>query len=1058
MQRICALALACLLLGAIPTGSAASFGAYGERITTSSADYNMQLKDLASFANAKVCARDVGTSSVATDDLYYLAIGSSTVSSVHDVRLTSAAGFTAGTYVASGATDANQPFNGIGPGLTSGCSGATAENDIGFVEMDGLHGYSAGDLVVWSPSATYAAGSVRLSTASAQDPVSVSPGTYVQAGEADLSQGLNGNGRYPDCAGSPAAPSCATIPVLERGNFEFRFHDVNMNGILDASDALLLQYKPTNTVSPLSPSLHDVFIAGATLGSKVTRSHADYLVEPEVACTGGLTVGCMTVAPLLVGTGSATTCSPLYLRFKDAAGTSTVLQVDDVVLYLPTGSCAASQPVSTVAMGTPVTTVAHGQGTAFTSAGAAVNQIYYVDINANTHYDPSDPVYLHRPASLGGDGATPPATGVKVGDLRMSSVVASGTTFAAGTTVGTGDADVTVFASLATNVGAGQTWVVRKIDVDGADEVRLQAMTGMLYNDANGNNFWDPATESIVRDVGATANGCAGTGTTGCVNGGDFIVWKGSDSSVAASMVTPVTCPAAAPDPCAIPQAQLKAMQDVKVTGADATWDAAREEIVVHSWDAVLNEEDHYLVGLNGLVHGSAGTVSCGAGDCKNDGPHTSDLLYLTRGPSGAIPPRLVVGDLPIATSPTRITATGNDFVPSLTVITASTGKGTLSRYDRGVQASAADDAFYLQSTASTTLGGNSLRLVAMPGKSPGSMVASGDVEETASATTQAANFADFIFHRDVDGISGYSLGDAVYVDNPSATGGAGDSALGVNDFRLTSAIIGSNSYAAGSMVVIGHADMTAGTNASGLGNWAIGYLDDNRNGLLDAGDIVYAVPPGTAAVSTGIQPPLGAVRLTGTAPSAPPAPSPSGGGGSPSPSPVATPPSPAATPPAAPPAVPPAAPPSVAPPPSPEEALAIIERANADLAARLVVARDNSDAVLTWPLQEGVSGYQVWRHTSPWVALVTLPAGSTSHRDAGAPTGSVYAVTAFVETANATVGDIVDLNGHVVPGLGAEAAGTVIAGEAGRAPIPGFALVAGVVALLAMAFVRRRR
>jgi hypothetical protein len=1059
MHRVLALwACAAVLLAAAPAADAVSYGAMGSKVLSGNTDFNPQYTATA-VAAATLCARDTGVAATSTDDLFYINVdGAGTTVAAFDVRLTTADGRNAGSIVGAGDTDVGQSFNSVHPDLTAGC--AAFEANLRFLEADGLPGWSLGDLLVWSTDATLGQGDIRLSTTSGtgQDTQSFTAGTIVLTGSTDQANVNNNNGLYPDCTGSPpTGAACASTAILQgAGTFSLRHFDANLNGAVDTGDVVVASHRPADTPAPLSLNIADVVLYAGTgtagsFGGKVLRTSGDYLVEPEPLCGGAVTAGCLSTAPELgyirVGAGDSN-CDHLVLHFReyDAAG---VAQANDVLMYGGgTAACTAIPPASSPAAGTRVTSVATFQGTAFQAATTGfIALVYYVDVNGNSRFDLTDPVYMDKPAAFGGGALLT----VTAGDQRLTSVTAGASSFTAGSIVGTSDADISAFAGSAKNPDAG-SWAFRKLNNDGANEIALNALSSIIFHDANADTKWDPATESVYRDVGTTANGCGASGTSGCVNSGDFLLHAGSDTALTASTTTSITCPAAAD--CAFAATTLKTGgSDFRVTGTDTTADAGRGETIVYSKDAVVNDEDYALRVATGSNFGGVATdgqVSCAANACDDEGEHSSDVLYVSRCPAGGCPGRLLQGDIQF--SPTmgqRVTATGADFAPSLMAL--PTAGGVLLRYNRADSTSVADDTFYA-STDGATPTIQDARLTAFGSLAAGTVLSSSDTQElTATMVADPAALDTRIAARDIDGSAGYTLNDAVYVNNAGAgMGGTADAVLSAYDLRITGVTGGSQTFSAGTIVLAGNGDLNAGTAYLGLGAWTLGFHDDNLDGVFDNGDVMYALPPGSAALATFPQPPLGAVRLSGSGVASGGGGSPSGGGSNPAPADTTSQSSSSTS------ETSTTSSSSTSTSVSETETSTTSDAAslNQRLAASLSVRRDGGDNVLTWTDVSGEDGYQVWSHDSPYALVAKLPAGTTTYTDAGASKGTTYLVTAIVGGSELTADQV---NDGEVPGYSGVPGGKEApAGKKGFIPAPTPVIALG--ALLAVALLTRRR
>ncbi|MEK6986094.1 MAG: hypothetical protein AABX89_06915 [Candidatus Thermoplasmatota archaeon] len=1023
--------VALLLLANLPAGQAVNYGTFGGKVLPSSTDFNPLYVDTPG-ADPTICSRDTGIAATATDDLYYLNIpGDGTTVSAFDVRLTTAGGFSAGTLVSSSDADVSQSFNGLA------CT--AFETKVGYVEADGLPGYSPGDQVVWSADAVLGTGDIRLSTSTPQDGSAGTAGTFVDATSAtDVSAFGDNDGLYPDCAGSPPlGAACTGSAILEQGaNFSPRFFDANINLVFDTGDSLYVAYKPASSQAPTSPSVNDLALfagAGGSFGAKVARSSADYLVEPDLFGT----------APVLATIGTAGLCSPLVIHFADALGAAAAtVQMDDVILYSNVAACTSPAPASTVTAGTRVSTVAHFQGSALTPAAgvALAGLIYFVDANGNGYQDATDPVYLHRTIALGGTVDAVPTLGIVAGDLRLTAVTAGASSFTVGTVVGGTEADVGAFAGSKTSAHADihlttQSWFVRRLNQDGASETPLQTATLVKYVDAGTASRYDPTTDAVYVDLDSS----------GTVTAGDTLLL-----GTAAALTTVLVA------------------GDFKVSGADATFDVARSESVYFSKDAFVNDEDLRVAKGTGvtLTVGASGTqVACPAdADCTTQGIHTSDLLQFSWCVTAtSCFGRLQPNDLQVApTLGTRTTtAVGADFIPTLKAL--PTAGGRLLRQNLGEASSIVDDTFYISGGSATAVTTSAVRITPLiaQSKAAGAFVVTGDTIDLAAgatssnvdATTKTA--ASLIRFRDTDGLGGYTLNDVVYMDlDAPAVVGAVPDTLTVADIRLSTQ--SSLSLTAGTYVLAGNTDLTAGTafGAIPANAFTLMYFDDNLNGLFDNGDMLYAIPPSPASTT---QPVIGAVYLAGGGGTT--TGGTSGGGAPVVTTPVTTTATASST--AAPTS---AAPTSAAPTTAADGTLsgsATVVAANKGLDASLAVKREDNGNSLTWTSQPGVSGYQVWSHTSPFVLLTTLADPSaSSFRHPGADANTVYLVTAFSGTDGVLTA--AQVNAGQVPGL---AAGTAPGGDvatsetsSGKAPIPAPGLVFGVAAVALALWAARRR
>ncbi|MHB8633823.1 MAG: hypothetical protein ACYDBQ_07665 [Thermoplasmatota archaeon] len=1091
------LSLAAALL---PTpGTAASFGTFGAKVLSTSLDYKPHVQAVPG-PGPTMCARDTGTVGVSSDDLYYIHMaGTGTTVSAFDLRVTTAEGRQAGTLVLPGDTDVGQTFTGTGKGLTTGCAPFAA--NVRYLESDGFPGWTAGDELVWSTDAILNVGVVRLTAPvpTGEDAVSVSAGTVVATlTDSDASMITNNNGLYPDCTGSPpTAAACGTTAILlGAGTFSLVYVDANLNAAVDSGDSLYISQNRLATPDTTTTNINDVILltpAGSAFGTRVARSSADYLLKPEILCAGGITQGCFSTAPILAYVrylGADSSCDRLFIHFKQYDGASTVVQNDDLVLYSPAAgltSCPVPPPASSIAPGTRVSGTTTFQGSVFTGTAALASNIYYVDANGNGRWDSTDPAYIHRPTALGGSTNT---VGLTAGDFRITSITAGSNSYAAGSIVAAGDGDLTAYGTAAVNNEAGKAWVVRKLNYDGANPIPLQTVTSVIYHDANANGVWDPATESVYLDVGTTGNGCGTTGTTGCVNTGDFLLHKGSDSGVSGAAATApylntaITCPG--PVDCTWLSTSLVASTDFKTTGGDNTADVSQKETIYFSKDLWVNDEDYALPAatgstVSGGVDGQVPTATCTlnalSSVCADEGIQTSDQLYFSWCPAAGCPGRMIANDLSVSpTMGTRQTSTiGGDLMPTLKALPQD--GGTLLRYNAGDASTVTDDTWYVQTSSATTVTVNALRLLPLGTNAAGTIVQSGDVADTSALVTAdpsgAGSFACRLASRDVDGIAGYSLGDPVYVNNPGpAFGGTTDGVLSQFDERVSTVTSGGLTFNPGTFVVSGNQDLLTGTAFTGVvqppappcntaAGWTVGYWDDNQNNQFDFGDVMYALPPGSPALSTFPTPVLGAVYLTGAGGSTTTTSS-GGGGGGYVPPPTTSPAAVTTTT-----TAPPSSTTTAAPPPTttPAATQAVSNSAlgtdNLAIDASLTVTQTSAGDVLTWTAQAGAAGYQIWRDNGQGYVLVGNVNGTTTYTDAQGGANSFYLVTVYSSDSLGSHGYALDITKQGVPSGGhLKGVHALAMAPSTSKPKsgPGVATPTLVAGLMALAFVAARR
>jgi hypothetical protein len=1110
--------LSCLAALA-PAASSTSFGSHGSRVVSTENDYAVTYQSLGALVDASqpvVCRITAGSTGI-LDDYYVLHWGTScTTVAQGDIRLTTTNGGSAGTPVLNGATDKDTAFTAL--------VGTTFLAGVGYLETDGLAGYTPGDFLYYSADGNVDVtnGDIRLFGGSTNS-VSSTAGTVVGASTStEVTAAGDGDGIFPE-----------SVALQGQGTFTLRYFDANANGAVDKeTDPIYLTAASPND-HPRLGDVHLDTLGGQTFGARVIKTSTDY--------KGYQLTTLASSAVKLVTTDSIT--SPLnsrhlYGHFPINDGVDASILAGDLIFKSGSG-----------AMGNRVTSVADGQTEVISSGTtpALTSEVFFVDADSNLHYTPaSDPVYLHRPTVLGGTTNTLVVT---PGDVRLTSVSIGGTTYAAGTIVVSGDLDVSAYASSTANAGLTGTWFIGLHDVDQGSPVTLQTLTngrvtgdstfnanvdgvyiaagstvadgdrrlfpspnlggttlvcgsspahadcgtspatadvkyktittggtfsvsgGAVYYDADSSGTVTAGDSRLYHNTlaaGTVAGGDSDVGTTlyattriladssfafgttriyydsdalGTINNGDIRIRYPGGGGFSADTVMVCTVATYNLD-CGAP---VTADSYVRITGTDGTWTTGKSEYVYYSKDTTLNAGDRRFQTFNAVT---PGIVAASDADVTHVAYGATDELYLQwcEGTCAApVNDLLHPGDLLFSSSgTTRITASSTGHVVTLTALGTAVANQAVKRFDAGSNTIVSDDTFYLAFGATATnVAVNDFRLTPYGSKTAGQQLASGDSTETSQVVTRSASAAkDLVKYVDLDGVTGYTSGDAVYVDNNDLGGSAG---LGQGDIRLTAVSAGGTTYSAGTIIVLGDKDVPGFSYAGTQPTWTLYMFDEDRDGVVSAGDTVYANP---GAATTSLTPSLLAVRIGGTGVSTGIVTPPSTGGGTPATTTstdtstvttttttTTTTTSGTTTKPAS-------------------TGTVDLAAANIALAASLTVTRDGSDNVLAWQAQAGVMGYQVWRHTSPWSLVTSLDAATTTYRDADAPKGAVYLVTAYSSEAT----KLTDIVTQDVPGLGANPTSDHTATGGPKGAIPASGLLLGLGALGVCLLLARRR
>ncbi|MEA3190884.1 MAG: hypothetical protein QOD77_1466 [Thermoplasmata archaeon] len=1044
---IAALAIVTILLLGAET-AAVSYGSLGTKVQPGNPDFVPTLTyTLAGVTDAYLARRDIGIAADHADDAYYIHFGAAA-----DTALTTAGRtfrLTCGVVLTSGACTPTTAKEGawVGPGdpdaATPNFDGtlvlAPIEPLVRYLESDGKPGWTFGDglYVDVGASGTLTAGDLRIVPpglgATAEFSCSGTTCTkarIVMAGDQDIVEANDADRT------KPITLSFAT------GAFNLAWYDADNSGAINTSDAFFLKgpSAPTATgANTIHPDLGDVRVMQTTVN--LLSSSLDYGTVVTTATGVDAKPTYRQVAPgvAITNTADANLANQhMFLHFPDPDGTNAVLLQGDVTLYR--GPSGSSGGVLVTTKGTSATSPGHGTGIDTYTASFAGQLRYYDQSPAG--FSANDPIYLKRAGNV--------AATVEIGDVRITTALPA---FAAGTQAKAGDSDLGL--ALVTDAAL----VVKRFDADNSDVTPLRAMASTLLSDGLGAvaGRWEPGTEALYTGSGATV-----------VNG----MMRLFHPSLADGPAQPVVCPGDADCGTA-----LTAYAKIRVTGVDTTYDAGSSEYIYDSENDRVDFGDVRVI--DHPVGGVAGTsvVNTDA-DATGINLATGDIVAVSYDPlcPAACFPFLAVGDAYLygSTFGARVTPATTGFVP---VLRELAGSFTLVRFNRGDSGSAADDSFFASFAGALPLQVNDIRLTASGASAAGTLIKTGDTSYSqevtggAAFTRDSASLRTRLCYIDVDGRTGLSSTDPVYIEVDTVDFGAPFGATGtIQSFDLRATpypATGTALHGAGTILLAGNSDLTSGqttcaTPGGGL-TWFIRYFDANGNQRFDGADatqanddVAYLVLGTTKDYAP---PPVNAVRVSGTGGATG---STSGGG----------------------------APPPVAPPPPPPPttstdtststtgsdtattdsgttstsgtgpAAGDLAAINAALRASIQATPEGNDVIVSWQQQPGVAGYQVWRMSSPWVKLLDVSPSTKAFRDINPPAGSQYLVTAYTSM-DAAGGYIEDLNSQYVPGYASIPTSGIPGNNtpaSGKGLIPGFEVVALVGAVaVALVAVRRR-
>lgn len=1076
-KGVAALAVALLVFSLVPApGSSATidYGGFGTRPVAGDRDFTMQLQDLPSTQIPFLARDDTAGTGTESDDEFYIHFSAATATtgkSVGDIRVAVPSGGTGAAgdlLTASTATGTYDAIFDLDDDATEGNAGDAIDGFIRFLEMDGKPGFSTADwlYIDADDDGALSAGDIRLST----------PST---SGTSASGVSVTASDRYVSVLDDDyAEAAAATEDNLPNGldfdtsvTFDVRFHDADHDGRFDSGDTLV-------AVASDSPSQNILGMGHVFLSKSGSRTHGNHASASESSTRPLFHALAATDAYLVTTSDSGDPwLFDLYIHFGSpggepsgtpdcdagpvasaATGDLGHIQSGDVILRKgATGTNGAAASYMT-----RVTSESNGAGMAIKGCAPLAENIYYIDHpDGNTGYTSVDFLYLNIPNT--GFGGTDDANdGLDINDLRMARMT-FGTTFNAGTTVRTGNQDLTSLASEAVNPGSHSTpWQILHRDLDRSQGLTLQTLSNAKYNDTNNDNLWDPATEAVY------------VSTNGTVWDGDLRIWEADTTETGStpSTFTTVSCPGDAD--CGAP---IEANTDIKVTGPDTAWDEEQSEVVVWSPDSwATPDHDRAISPYGGLAGGALLTAATATSHAWSN---SGDTYYFqwdeAAAPNGPLS-ILRVHDVKWASTPTWVGPKDADHVPTLQRLPPSDNALTL--LDMGTT-NPTSDGYYLRlaSDPGENLQINDLRLTPTTfssGGNAGNLLASSNTLETSSSqwTDSASELEDRVFFFD-DGSSGLDPGDPVYLDLPTDLGGTADNDLSSFDVRLVSVTWDGTTYKPGSFTRTGEKDLSDfGDFTTWPANtgFRLYFFDENRDGSFNADDMLYLVhDENTTTTETTVVPDRLSIRMIGSGGAAGATGGTGGSGGG------------STTPPSTPVSTPSASPsPSPSPSPSltPEPPLqGQLSDANQALGDSLRIFRDGEDNVLLWEQVEGVAGYQIWRYDGTgWERLGDFNDGWSRWTDEAGPEEARYLVTAFLAEDGSFVGAYTSLDGVNVPGLGTSPQGkepesvptpspTQPTDEPDPSPsptdgdtrTPGIGLVVLLGAVLGLAVLRRR-
>lgn len=947
---------------------ATSFGNHGSFVAAGADDF---AQTLVAFSSPQA----VLWAKVGTD--YYLHIGSGTLATVGDVKLSDGSRLTSSNLPTYEATPAAANFR--------------------WLEKDGKPGFTGADWVYIDTN-----GDGKLSTGDLRVAVQAAQALAVplQTGELD----------YQDAASTTER----NLPdnITFDGALEPRIVDLNQNGVYDNNEGVVLVNASMATFETSFLHVHQVVIAkwGAFAhGTRIVNGAADTMpIYVELTSSD--------VRVAAVG-GPACTEQDIYLHFGDpVAGGADYIQPGDIVLRKSGIAGWSVVSTSTAEVGQPI------------SSAIDVTPMHY-RLGNETGTVAGDTVYL----DLNGLGSCTGA-GLSVGDLRVTPyTLTGGSQYASWSTVGAGEQDVIAFGPLTKNPGGAATaWYFASYDHELNEGRPLQGLAKAKRNGTS-NAPWDPATQAVYIDnddsnnvtvndtriynaTGASGTHWSSTTLLDLVEAGDWDVGN-----------------------------NLTADGNFRVTGANATFEANKDELVVYSPDAILTP-GHDILLTNATTQGQRVSEAQG----RFGGQRTSNAVAyaFTFAPTGesSFLGLLRPGDVKLGASPARVAATGTDVAAVLTQV--STANQTVLKVQLDGSAPS-QSAYYLALRGgATSVAAGDLRLTPYAGRAAGARLTgsdSGEVGQAANAVDAA--FEQHVGHKEVDTVSGITPGDGLYLNLATALGGTSGTNLDLYDIRL-SAFAGSSTLKAGTMVLPLDADAKSPITGpyTNHGAFKLAFFDEDRDGVVDAGEQLYvhngALPTVPSLHTVRLAGAGGATSIVGTT-------------GSPAPAPAAAPPTTSSAPPVTTSSSPVTTTPSTTTTTGQPIDTSVLATINQALAASLQVEEAAAGGNnLYWTAQSGVAGYQVFAADSPFVHVFDVPATQTAVYHAQGKAGTTYLVTAFLDAA--TLLDADDVNGGAVPGHSGVPAGEGRPPPRGFIPAPGVAFA--LAALAAAVVVARRR
>lgn len=574
-----------------PVQSAAYSPTFGAAVTSSTTDFKPTLTAL-NDGQAWLARWDACTANVYEDDVFYVHFqATSTVSGAKvgagDIRIavglcsgTPTAGLSAGQVVTAGDADFDKIL--INPdGATATFANFNTYTE--YLELDGVQGFTLNDAIYVDTGdlGTVCAGEadglttcdLRL-TARTISGTALAAGTVVNLGQADVSEAGDTDGTFPELA-DPLTPAGAET----LWNF-----DANENGLLDRgspADTAYLRFAAGAPADFTGPAGHEAFVPIA-LDLRLT-AHGGGAFGTLVAAVAS------DVLPVLVDApANRLVCVPATC-FSSPASTDRLL-----VTWSGTGSQVrmgdlAVNSVSGQTAGTFVIDTSTGVGNSFVASTAITNHLFFVDLSP-PGLSEEDPVYINRPAALG--GATDSGNGLRISinDARVyipSSLSGSG---GSGTVVASGNTDLTTYGT--------------------TDGTALTALK--LFNSDRG----QPAT--ALRAVATDSVKISGAGGTWGAN--EIVYASGTSTALGTTVVAgnyrtnPISYAEDSAVVCTNNENAdcgdtLTTVANIRITGGDALFAAGEDAYL--SADAEISDGDIRLTPTSGGAVGT--TVSCAA-------------------------------------------------------------------------------------------------------------------------------------------------------------------------------------------------------------------------------------------------------------------------------------------------------------------------------------------------------------------------------------------------------------------------------------------------------------